>query len=65
MDSLCNYEGSVGAIEMNHGERVMENKLIRKHDEVAGYSEERDDCRVRTSGRGTSVLKDREQEGDL
>lgn len=40
----------------------MENKLIRKHDEVAGYSEERDDCRVRTSG---SVLKDREQEGDL
>lgn len=26
VDSLCNYEGSVGAIEMNHGERESHGK---------------------------------------
>lgn len=45
MDSLCNYEGNVGPIDMHcrARERVMENRLIRRHDEVARYGEERHD----------------------
>lgn len=43
----------------------MGNRFIRRHDEVARYGEERDDYWVRMAGRGTSMPKDREQEGDL